>query len=74
MISHTLSNLHRGIHILTEHDGWTAPACLTEALPLTITSCKHISTFKENRKLISLCCVAFKLPVAKLTTSKSNPL
>lgn len=61
-------------HILTEHDGWTAPAYLTEALLLTITSYKHISTFKENHKPIFSHSGAFKVPVAKLTTSKSNLL
>ncbi len=66
--------IHTGIHILTEHDGWTAPAYLTEALLLTITSYKHISTFKENHKMIFLRSGAFKVPVAKLTTSKSNLL
>ncbi len=49
-------------------------AYLTEALLLTITSYTHISTFKENHKLISSRSDAFKIPVAKLTTSKSNLL
>lgn len=68
----------RGILPLTKHDGWTAPACLTEVLQrfamLTITGYKHISTFKENHKQIFLPSDAFKVPVAKLTASEGNLL